>query len=696
MRPSPSRRRLAHGSALALVLTVLPSGVFAQEGKTLTLEPVVITGEKVTRSLRRTAASVDAQSDDQVARKTGAHSVTKAIADVPNVTFGGTVGAPIIRGQDTQGPNGGAGAFFGGTVPRASISVDGRYLSYNEFALGAASSWDIGTLELFRGAQTTSQGANSIAGAILVKTNDPTFTPEAVTQLQYGSRNARRASLALSGPVAPDLAARLALDLFKRDTFIDYTNPAFRKGNTDQDIENRDARLKLLWTPAAMPELEAKLTFSHTASNRPSAELAEPPFEELNNNAPALPTWKHRANGVVADVSYDFGTGMILHSQTQFTDRTSTRYNDPVTDGSGRLDQRALSNETRLTFGDDEDALSGVVGLFAARATSDELLNLRDRPTQPLTTYDDTKTNLGVYGEATWRVADRWRVTGGLRYQRDEIRRAGVANFAKGPLDYHETFDAWLPKIAVSYDVTDGTTVGAMFSKGYNPGGVSLDLRRGVYVPFQPERVTTYEVFARSALLDDRLMLSGNVFYSEFRDAQRFVRVVLSNNYGSSVTVNAEHAKSYGLELSADYKATETLRLRGGLGLLNTEVSEFTAATTDILGKDFARSPHQTLSFGVDWTPLETVTVGLNVRRSGSYFSDDTNSATTKVDGYTLADLRVSYSPREGVELYGYANNLFDERVPVSKMLSRSAGGAVMNAAMTEPREVGVGLRMKF
>ncbi|MFB2532076.1 TonB-dependent receptor [Paracoccus sp. p4-l81] len=695
MRHPRSLAPLASSTALTLVLMATPGVTLAQD-QTITLAPIIITGEKVVRSLKRTAASVAALAGEQVARDPAAHSVTNALAEVPNVNVTGTVAAPIIRGQDSQGPNSGAGAFFGGTVPRATINVDGRYLSYNEYALGAASAWDVQSVEVFRGPQTTTQGANSIAGAILVKTNDPTFEREGVAQLQYGSRNSRRASFAVSGPLSSELAARLAVDGFARDTFITYTNPNFRKGNTDQDFENRDVRFKLLWRPADLPGLEAKLTFSHTSSNRPSLESASTPFEDLNNDAIAMPTWRNRTNSMVADVSYDFGNGMALHNQLQISDRTNNRYTAPVTDGTARLDQRTVSNETRLTFGGDEDTISGVAGLFVARTTSDEMLDLRDKPADFITRYDDTKTNLGVYGEATWRLADRWRLTGGLRYQRDEISRSGVATYAKGPLDYNGTFDAWLPKLALSYDASETTTVGAMISQGYNPGGVSLDLRRGSYVAFAAERVTSYELFARSQMLEDRLMLSGNLFYSDYKDAQRFVRVVLPNNYGSSVTVNAEQAKAYGLELAADYQASDTLRLRGGLGLLHTEVSQFSAATSDILGKEFARAPRHSLTFGVDWTPIDKLTVNASVRHTGGYFSDDTNSEATRIDSFTLANLRVSYVPREGIEVYGYANNLFDERAPLAKQLSRSATGPVMNAIMTEPREVGIGLRMTF
>jgi outer membrane receptor protein involved in Fe transport len=67
-------------------------------------------------------------------------------------------------------------------VPRATINLDGHYLNYNEMYFGAPSVWDVDSIEVYRGPQTTSQGANAIAGAIVVKTKDPTFTPRRPTR----------------------------------------------------------------------------------------------------------------------------------------------------------------------------------------------------------------------------------------------------------------------------------------------------------------------------------------------------------------------------------------------------------------------------------------------------------------------------------------------------------------------------------
>jgi iron complex outermembrane recepter protein len=218
MKSRPDHRLLSSASLLTLAFftasPALPQDATSQEEKVTVLQPVVVTGEKVARDLKDTASSVSIKTGREIAKeKTGDATVSEVIADTPNIVYPDTVTAPIIRGQDSQGPNTGATAFFAGTVPRASISVDGHYLSYNEFIYGATSVWDLDSIEVFRGPQTTSQGANAIAGAIVVNTKDPTFTPEGAYQAEIGSYGTKRGSVALSGPLVSDeLAARMVID----------------------------------------------------------------------------------------------------------------------------------------------------------------------------------------------------------------------------------------------------------------------------------------------------------------------------------------------------------------------------------------------------------------------------------------------------------------------------------------------------
>ncbi|MBN8105791.1 hypothetical protein J0J22_23510, partial [Vibrio vulnificus] len=93
------------------------------------------------------------------------------------------------------------------------------------------------------------QGANSIAGAIIIRTNDPSFVPESRFQAVYGTRDLVRAAAMLNVPISEEVAARLALDYYARDNVIHYVNPAFDGTGTDRDLETRNLRFKLLYRP---------------------------------------------------------------------------------------------------------------------------------------------------------------------------------------------------------------------------------------------------------------------------------------------------------------------------------------------------------------------------------------------------------------------------------------------------------------
>ena len=107
-----SRFALLRGvSVVSLMAVAAASPVFAQgapapaAGTTIELDTIMVTGEKVERDLRSTASSVAVKTARDNAREnTGNGSISEVLVGTPNVTYTDTVGAPVIRGQDTQGP----------------------------------------------------------------------------------------------------------------------------------------------------------------------------------------------------------------------------------------------------------------------------------------------------------------------------------------------------------------------------------------------------------------------------------------------------------------------------------------------------------------------------------------------------------------------------------------------------------------
>ncbi|WP_410961157.1 TonB-dependent receptor domain-containing protein, partial [Salmonella sp. SAL4457] len=117
---------------------------------------------------------------------------------------------------------------------------------------------------------------------------------------------------------------------------------------------------------------------------------------------------------------------------------------------------------------------------------------------------------------------------------------------------------------------------------------------------FKEETIWNYELFTRASLLDGRLLLNGNLFFMDFKDAQYNIPVVVSPGVAQSYTINAEKAHAYGMELDLDYRLRDDLRLKASAGVLRTRIDEM-SGNTGYEHNEFARSPGYTLSFGPSW-----------------------------------------------------------------------------------------------
>ncbi|UXM96453.1 TonB-dependent receptor (plasmid) [Bartonella sp. HY329] len=680
------------GCAIVALLSTSHISAFAQDtvsvdSNSTTLDAIIITGEKIDRDIRNTASSVSVITAKDI-WKSGFNkdSIHDSIDGLANVITTDTVAAPIIRGQDSQGPNVGGNAFFGGTIPRASMNIDGHYANYHELTSGSMGIWDVESVEVFKGPQTTSQGANAIGGAIIVNTKDPTFNREAAYQSLIGNYSQQHTSLMASGPIYKnELAGRIALDYSRRDTFIDYVNPLFLTEGTNQNFRYFNGRGKLLWQPAELPGLDVKLTYSRIQSNRPAQEAASEPFFELKHRTNMMPSSQQNSDTAIIDIRYEFENGITLLNKVQYSHFNVERNTGIYTNGYVDVTQNNTSNESRLLFGQQDDKVSGLVGLFYNYVTSDEFMSLAGD-----TVFDDKKRNLGVFGEVRYRLTDRWTIEGGLRYQNDLVNRKGRSVFAALPLDYEETFSALLPKISLAYALRDDWIVGAVISRGYNPGGVALNMTSRQWLAFKQEKVWNYELFSRLALLDNRLSLNSNIFYMDFKDNQYNIPVVISPGLEQSYTINAEKTHSYGLELGLDYIILDNLQLKTSAGILKTRIDKI-SSNIAYEGNEFAKSPGFMLSAGLNWQATEKLNLGADIRHVDKYYSDIANTPAYSINAYTLSNFKINYDINQALQVFGYVNNVFNERTPTYLRNNRGT-----EASMTMPRNYGIGIRGTF
>lgn len=684
--------RYARAMIFTLILAAAPT-TYSARAEVDELQQIIVTGERVARTTHETASSVTVVDGARLAEAAALDRVEQVLQLVPNVQLGSGGDGPVIRGQDSTGVVRDLPAFLSGTRPRATIRVDGRSATYYELAFGLTSIWDVGRVEVFRSPQTTTQGRNSIGGAIFVETNDPTFNWEEKVRLIAGDYDTGQVSGAISGPIVGDeVAMRLSGDLRRSRTSSQMTSPVI--GIDPNKDASELVRAKFLVKPSNLPDTRVVLAYSHGHSQMPQIEGIKQPYKDRRDPNATYGIFSITVDSLTGRIAYQ-PAGKFEARVTLSYGRADAQRHAPSGVGEAEIDARDFSLEPVFAWHSDAGwNLTG--GLNYTRAIQDQTINLAAFPLVRGTgAFSDTQNSLGFFGEGDIPLAPTATLTLGLRYQYDKQVRQGLldGNVLNLQVNYDRTFTAWLPKASIAWDVTSGLRIGALAQRASNPGGVNLNAAAAKVETFSGESLWDFELFARAQLAESRLMLSANAFRYEMTDAQRSTAIPVVLLDGRVTTIvrvdNAPHAWSMGSEIELDWQPSSKLRLRGAFGVLDTKITQTVDPSDFTLGKQFQRSPHFTVSASVAWKPISSVMLFAQARHNSSYFSDDQETAARRVNGSTTVDARASWAWR-GFAVFSYVRNLFDEFHLT--YISASTAGATAG----DPRELGVGLEARF
>src|SRR3546814_14762386 len=85
-------------------------------------------------------------------------------------------------------------------------------------------------------------------------------------------------------------------------------------------------------------------------------------------------------------------------------------------------------------------------------------------------------------------------------------------------IDFHDTFEAFLPRATITMRGSDAVTFGATVGRGYNAGGAgfSFEFPFPSFV-YEKETFTNYEVFDRASTIAGPLIINANIFFNDSR-----------------------------------------------------------------------------------------------------------------------------------------------------------------------------------
>jgi iron complex outermembrane recepter protein len=659
------------------------------------LQTIVVTGTKRSQAQQQATQSVSVlKSQDTIGMQSGFDVFSR----MPNIVQQSDAFLPTVRGLDGNGVAAGGGGAVTGANARMSNYVDGVARTFGAAPDGQGSFWDMAQVEVYKGAQSTQLGQNSIAGAIVQTTRDPQFKDEYAVQL--GARNQRatyNGAFMVNKAVGDNgrLAIRITGEGSDGKNAIDYgpyTAPGFTVADRDELGRTRYGRYRFKALFAATDQLTFKLTAEQERRKNPyTPDIASNSTRrELNDDFGS--GYFDSNNKIVAlNANYEINSAWMFDAVLS-QQKANTKFLPPVV---GNPDPAAFLNftfrstetafEPKLVYKAAQGRTGAVVGVFVKSRKRDDL----GLPGSNFAlTADDRTDARSLYADATIQLSPAWDLLIAGRLQDDQQKRSFSARDGALAYGFDERNRVFLPKLGATFHASPDVNFSVLTYKGYNASGGGVSFTSLTPYLYKKETAQTVELVARTQWLDRKLTVNANVFYTQLKDAQASAIGPAGPNDG--IYSNIAKARTQGLELDLVYQPNKSSQLRFALGLLDTKIIEFGSAENNSNnGNSLAFSPRLTANIGGSFALLPQLTVGGDVAWVGKRFSDYDNLPEDQLPGYATANLHAEY--RLGLFTFtGYVNNLFDRFAQIKRTASFN------QAYVNEPRTVGVNVKVEF
>ncbi|PKM17189.1 MAG: TonB-dependent receptor [Gammaproteobacteria bacterium HGW-Gammaproteobacteria-15] len=463
--------------------------------------------------------------------------------------------------------------------------------------------FDVQQVEVIRGPQGTLFGRNTTAGIIKFDSVKPTQDFDAYVKTTAGTLGQFNLEGAAGGGLTDELSARLSLLSQHRSNWVDnsYTGESDVMGGYNE----RAGRLQFLYETA---DFDALLNVHSRNYDGTSSlfrkNILTPGSDKLNENYDR-DTVAYDAHGYNrqsydawgASLKFDFRfDGMTLTSISALERADGGGIGDidggnPGQAGSANPDNavtedqlkdlKQYTQEIRLAS-DTSGPLSWQAGGFYFDSTFG--VNSIDGFFGATEVFHGN-TSWALFGQTTYKFTDNLDVTAGIRYTDDvktfSVGQQNVNGFALvigaaqiqqyDPIKVSDDQISW--ELSANYRLTDKTSLFTRVAEGFRAQSI-----QGRDVAFEAppsvadsETITSFEVGAKSDLLDNTLRLNGAVFYYTIDDIQ--LSAIGGETQGNQL-INADKGVGYGFEVDFDYRMLANLSLGGGFSYNKTELKD--------------------------------------------------------------------------------------------------------------------------
>jgi len=342
-------------------------------------------------------------------------------------------------------------------------------------------------------------------------------------------------------------------------------------------------------------------------------------------------------------------------------------------------------------------------------------------------TRSDEVEQKAVFGEATFKFAERWTLLAGLRWSDADLQsiQATLHAFAPtGPAPVageqigttvngnavgllKQDGSATLPKVSLSLQATDDVLFYALYSEGFRVGGINngnQPFAPGIPETFKSDDLKNYEMGIKSRWLENRLQLNATVFHIKWDDIQVEPRDPVGN---IPFTTNGGAADVTGVEWSLDSLLTDRLSLTfTGTYFFEHELSEdqpvLPGASDFVIigrkGDEIPNTPDVQLYGQLRYeVPIfgRSTTFSLDATYRGKTNTEFVPSSPFNItlDAYTLVNAVARMDVTDRLQVGVFVKNLTDELALYDGVGTFQDPEAVVAA---QPRTLGVNARISF
>jgi len=685
----------------------------AQSTPTFQLPTVIVTAQKEAADPQRLPVSLTPVTESTL-RNAGIDIVSDAFA--PNVYFSEftarKLSNPRFRGIGASPANPAVATYFDG-VPQLNTNSSSIDLM------------DVGQIEFVRGPQSALFGRNAIGGLINVTSVRPSLAGwTGSVSVPFANHSSRDVRGSIAGPVvANTLGVAVAMQYGQRDGFT--VNDL-----TGNDLDSRSAfsaKGQLLWTPTSHWETRVIVTgerardgdyaLSDLAGLRSSPFHTSRDFEGHTYRNIFGTTVLNRMEGARVNVSST--TGFLRWDTEDLTDLDYTplsllRRNNNEESFQFTEEVRVASSPNASIRLSDGAVLKWQGGVFLFTQNYDQnAVNtflpsalspfgpLTVSQTSPLASLDDF--GIGVYGQGTATVANRFDFTAGIRVD-NEQKDAALSTFLTPALpgfpparnvDADESFSNVSPQFSAAVRLQPDKMVYAAVARGYKAGGFNPASPAGNEA-YGEEHAWNVEGGVKTTWAAGRVLANASVFRMNWEDLQ----LNLPDPFvpGQFYIANVGGATSSGVEVELNARVHPSVDVFGSVGYTRARFKAGSVSSGVPVGENkIPNTPDYTATLGVQLS--HPIRQGLSVyaRGEGTFYGafvyDDLNTA--RQDAYSVANFRAGARGRY-LFAEAWVRNAFDTHyIPIAFAYGALAPSGFVGE-MGRPRTFGVSAGVTF